>query len=223
MSVITEVMKRTGATRADVIRVAREGGTTTADWDIAVAIEQAGGRKAADMMLQPERVWRAEHERLQHALWEETRPEDVDFLREKASAAGITDITPLLPAVTEPANDEPSAPTNPHAVYDPEVRIYGEPTAPDAPQTVLPDHPSEEPEDDTPAARSDRHQVRVWAGIAGLTGATKDTVDRLVQRWATPHALRRGLTGLLRRAAERGSERRRARAQYLLTTYDIAA
>ncbi|WP_157983515.1 hypothetical protein, partial [Nocardiopsis sp. TNDT3] len=76
---------------------------------------------------------------------------------------------------------------------------------------------------DTPAERRARRQVLVWAGIAGLTGATKDTVDRLVQRWSAPHALRRGLTGLLRRAAERGSERRRARAQHLLTTYDIAA
>lgn len=50
MSVITEVMKRTGATRADIIRVATRGGDTRADWGIAHAIEAAGGRNAHDLM-----------------------------------------------------------------------------------------------------------------------------------------------------------------------------
>jgi hypothetical protein len=216
---IDQVAQTAEVTRADVIRVLTQGGTTEADWHIAHTVERLGGRRAGDLMLTS---WRAEQKRLKRALWQETRPEDVDFLREKAADAGITDIEPLLPAVME-TSDEQVRPTNPRAVHDPEVTVYAEPTAPDAPPTVLPDHPSEEPEDDTPAARRERHQVLVWAGIAGLTGATKDTVDRLVQRWSAPHALRRGLAGLLRRAAERGSERRRARARHLLTTYDIAA
>ncbi|WP_174546546.1 hypothetical protein [Nocardiopsis dassonvillei] len=185
---IAQVATEAGVTRADVIRVLTQGGTTEADWHIARTIERLGGRRASELVLLAGRDHRIA------TIW------------------GDSGETPQAPT-----------PTNPQAKHDPEVRVYGEPTAPDAPPTVLPDHPSEEPEDDTPAERRARRQVLVWAGIAGLTGATKDTVDRLVQRWSAPHALRRGLTGLLRRAAERGSERRRARAQHLLTTYDIAA
>jgi hypothetical protein len=185
---IAQVAMEAGVTRADVIRVLTQGGTTEADWHIARTIERLGGRRASDL------VFTAGRDHRIATIW------------------GDSGETPQDPA-----------PTNLKAVHDPQVRVYGEPTAPDAPPTVLPDHPSEEPEDDTPAERRARRQVLVWAGIAGLTGATKDTVDRLVQRWSAPHALRRGLTGLLRRAAERGSERRRARAQHLLTTYDIAA
>jgi hypothetical protein len=50
MSVITEVMKRTGATRADIVRVATHGGTTTADWDIATAIADITRRPADQIM-----------------------------------------------------------------------------------------------------------------------------------------------------------------------------
>lgn len=51
MSVITEVMERTGATRADIVRVATYGGTTTADWAIAHAIQTITGRSAYELML----------------------------------------------------------------------------------------------------------------------------------------------------------------------------
>ncbi|SHK92784.1 hypothetical protein SAMN05421803_14325 [Nocardiopsis flavescens] len=56
MSVITEVMKRTGASRTEILRVATRGGTTQADWAIAHTIERLGGRRAADLMWGPERI-----------------------------------------------------------------------------------------------------------------------------------------------------------------------
>ncbi|MEU0493759.1 hypothetical protein ABZ249_31415 [Nocardiopsis sp. NPDC006139] len=118
---------------------------------------------------------------------------------------------------------ETPAPTNPRAKHDSKITVYSEDTAPDGPNRISPHHPHDGPDE---SDQDERHRVLVWAGIAALTGATKDntaTVDRLVQRWAAPHALRRGLAGLLRRAAERGSERRRARAQHLIDTYGLAA
>lgn len=50
MSLISKVAAATGVTRADVVRVATRGGTTQQDWDIAYAIEAAGGRRATDLM-----------------------------------------------------------------------------------------------------------------------------------------------------------------------------
>ncbi|MCY9787953.1 hypothetical protein KIK06_29155 [Nocardiopsis sp. EMB25] len=50
MSRIAQVMEATGATRADVVRVATHGGTTRADWDIAHAIEAITGRSAYELM-----------------------------------------------------------------------------------------------------------------------------------------------------------------------------
>ncbi|PWV44547.1 hypothetical protein [Nocardiopsis sp. L17-MgMaSL7] len=48
---LAQVIQTTGATRADVIRVATSGGTTRTDWAIAHAIEAAGGRSAYELML----------------------------------------------------------------------------------------------------------------------------------------------------------------------------
>ena len=47
---IAQIAEAAQATRADVIRVLNHGGTTQADWDIAYAIEAAGGRSACDLM-----------------------------------------------------------------------------------------------------------------------------------------------------------------------------
>ncbi|MFD3685422.1 hypothetical protein ACFWTE_11455 [Nocardiopsis sp. NPDC058631] len=121
------------------------------------------------------------------------------------------------------------APTNPKAAHDPDMRIYPEATAPDAPATVAPHHPNDTPEDQgaqDAETRDEQHKVRVWAAAAGLIAAPRDKakatakrVDSLVARWTTPDDVREGLTRLLCRAAERG----RAHAQYLLATYVIAA
>lgn len=48
---LAQVIQTTGATKADVLRVATQGGTTRADWDIARAIQAAGGRDAYELML----------------------------------------------------------------------------------------------------------------------------------------------------------------------------
>ncbi|MEE2040917.1 hypothetical protein Q8791_27220 [Nocardiopsis sp. CT-R113] len=124
------------------------------------------------------------------------------------------------------------APTNPEAKYDSEVRVYPEATAPDAPATVAPHHPGDEPDEteQDPQSRREQEQVRVWAAVAGLIGAprdqakaTADRVDSIVAKWTTPDDVREGLIGLLRKSVERGSERHRARAQQLITDYRIAA
>ncbi|MFJ6022947.1 hypothetical protein ACIQFP_26685 [Nocardiopsis alba] len=51
MSLIAQVTATTGASRDDVLRVATHGGTSQADWAIAHAIENAGGRSAYELML----------------------------------------------------------------------------------------------------------------------------------------------------------------------------
>lgn len=150
MSQLAKVVEITGATTADVVRVASEGGTSTRDWDIAHAIETVNGRPAAETM------WAGAAREARHT-----------------------------PATT---------PTNPAAKHDRTVRIYEEPTAPDAPQTVLPDHPHEDPEPEE-AERSEAeafvaplhrtlvrysrsrafasHAVRVVASAASLAAARR--------------------------------------------------
>lgn len=149
MSQLAQVAEIAGVSTADVVRVATRGGTTAADWDIAHAIEAAGGRPAADTMWGPTHV---------------------------------------------PGTDTAPAPANPKAKHDRTVRIYEEPTAPDAPQTVLPDHPHEDPEPEE-AERSEAeafaasvhrslvrysrsrafasHAVRVVASAASLAAARR--------------------------------------------------
>ncbi|MFE1400350.1 hypothetical protein ACFW53_20655 [Nocardiopsis dassonvillei] len=219
MSIIAEVTKQLGVNREAVLRVAREGGSGTRDWEIAVAIEKAGGRKAADLMSQPDAAWRAEHTRLQDALWEETKPEDVEFLREHAAQAGITDMELLIPGVVE-TREGLTRPTNPHAIHDPQVRVYDEPTAPDAPPTVLPDHPHEDtPSEDEVQAHTEGtvawRELTIWPGIARITGSRERT-DRLMARWATTRAIHRGVRNLLRAT-------RRPRLRALVASYTLTA
>ncbi|MEE2041555.1 hypothetical protein Q8791_30470 [Nocardiopsis sp. CT-R113] len=194
---IAQVAIEAGATRADVVRVLTQGGTTEADWHIARTIERLGGRRASELVLM------AGRDQMIAEIW------------------GDSGAVPALVAAT-----------NELAEYDSEVRVYPESTAPDAPTTVAPHHPG----DDTPAeededARAERHQVRLWAVVAGLIAvrrgtdpeATKTRVDSIVARWTTPDDVREGLTGLLRRTAERAPELRAAHAQRLLDTYVTAA
>ncbi|OOC52473.1 MULTISPECIES: hypothetical protein [Nocardiopsis] len=196
MSIIAEVIHKLGVTREDVFRVAREGGTTARDWDIAAAIEAAGGRKATDLMAQPDRVWRAEHVRLQRALWEKTREEDVEFLREKAADAGVYDIEPLLPAVVE-SKEEHQATATPEP----------EDTNQDQGETAS----------GTAEWRELLH-TRIWPDVARTTGAPKHVVDRITAKWTTARAALKGAKALLVRQAQ---HRPRVRAQ--LATYATAA
>lgn len=98
------------------------------------------------------------------------------------------------------------------------MRIYPEQTSPDETRQIAPHHPDETPEDDTPAARRERHQVRIWAAVASITTAPAHVVDRIVTKWTTERAVRQGLARLLTAAAPR-----RPRARRLLTTYVTAA
>ncbi|WP_053619095.1 hypothetical protein [Nocardiopsis sp. NRRL B-16309] len=178
MSLVLQVVNATGATRAEVLRVAREGATTAADQKIAEAIEAAGGRKAADLVVG---TWRAEHRRLQRALWEETKAEDRDFLAKHAAQAGITDVEPLLPAVVE-TRETSSASTNPNAIYDPEVTVYSEDTAPDSPNRIAPHHPRETAEDAGPTR--EEQAATAHADLAHLLDDNR-LAARLAKKWAS--------------------------------------
>lgn len=50
MSQLVQVAEIAGVSTVEVVRVATRGGTTTADWDIAHAIEAVTGRPATDTM-----------------------------------------------------------------------------------------------------------------------------------------------------------------------------
>ena len=193
---IADVMEAAGATRAAVVRVLTQGVTTEADWKIARTIESLGGRKASELVLM------AGRDREIAKLWGDC------------------------------TTAEAPVPTNPRAEYDETVRVYPEATAPDAPTTVAPHYPGDDDDQGAqdPQTRREQEQVRVWAAVAGLIGAprdkakaTADRVDSIVAKWTTPDDVREGLIGLLRKSVERGSERRRARAQQLITDYRIAA
>lgn len=87
------------------------------------------------------------------------------------------------------SREEPSAPapTNPHAVHDPEVRIYPEDTAPDGPNGIAPHHPHEDPE---PEPADDREAAEALAAEvhADLAEVLDDTIAaaRLTAAWLTP-------------------------------------
>ncbi|WP_017590827.1 hypothetical protein [Nocardiopsis ganjiahuensis] len=206
-SMLAQVIQITGATKTDILRVATQGGATARDWEIAEAIEAGGGRRADDMMCQPEHLWQAEHERLQNALWHQTRDEDIEFLRHHAAQAGIKDVELLLPAVIE-ETPEPTAPTNPAAVYDPEVVIYPEHTSPEESRELIEHHPHTDDTDellvdgpdDEPgtAAWNELKHTAVWAEAARLTEQDPEMVTRTIARWKSAHQAIEGLSALLK-------------------------
>lgn len=170
---IAQVAAEAGATRADVVRVLTEGGTTDADWAIARTIERLGGRKASELVLL------AGRDRMIAQVW------------------GDSGEAPT-----------PVAPTNPRAVHDPEVRIYPEATAPDAPNTVLPNHPhttdTDEDEVDGQVEATDPGRAawnhllhtRVRSTVAALTGVTPARATPAVRPWATARAALAGVAVL---------------------------
>ena len=175
---ISQIAEIAQVSRADVVRVLREGGTTSADWAIAHAIQAAGGRSAYELMLT------AGRDQMVAEVW--------------GDAAG--------------APAEPPAPTNPHATYDPETTVYAEETAPDAPARITPDRLARTEPQEEGATEQEKLQVRAWAGVARITRAPREVVDRLVSRWTTTSAARRGLANILR--ASRSREARRLREAY---------
>ncbi|MEU0237594.1 hypothetical protein ABZ234_07880 [Nocardiopsis sp. NPDC006198] len=184
MSRIAQVVAATGAAVADVLRVARGGGSSADDLAIAEAIEKAGGRKAADMMAQADparaeaRAWRAEHARLQRALWEQTAEEDMEFLREKAAEVGITDIEPLLPAISDTPVEDTSRKSRPVM----RVPVYSEDTAPDSSNKIAPYHPHGDDEDAVPTREDEAASAH--ADLAHLLDDTA-AAARLAKKWAS--------------------------------------
>ncbi|MFE9247055.1 hypothetical protein [Nocardiopsis sp. NPDC006938] len=211
---LAQVTTTTGATRADVIRVATSGGTTRADWEIAVAIEAAGGRLAADLMLQPEASWRSDHTRLQTALWHQTRDEDVEFLRYHAAQAGIDDIEPLLPAVIEEAPEfTPTAPA-----LAPDVTVYAEDA--NGLVTDIPESRPRTPEEvDEDQAEEDAAGETGAAMFSDLAHVTDLDTARLATGWLTRGETHRAVrAALLMHPATSKRARYRARLQRHLAT-----
>lgn len=154
MPSITEVAQAAGVTRADVIRLLTQGGTTETDWRIAHAIEAAGGRSAYELMMLAGR--------------------DAEIARIWADSG-----TPA----------ETPAPTNPHAVHDPQVHVYDEPTAPDAPQTALPDHShSDEPESTNDSEAAEDLAASVHADLAAYA-RSRHVAARIVKAVAAAGSL----------------------------------
>lgn len=201
---LAQVIQTTGATKADVLRVATQGGTTASDWDIATAIETAGGRLASDLMCQPDHLWQAEHDRLYNALWHETAPKDVEFLRHHAQAAGIDDITPLLPAVAEETHEP--APASPALASD--VTVYTE----DANTLVtdIPESHPRTPEDET-VETVETFAARVYSDLDDLLRRTLRSTGRLVRSWTCLSQARRDTAVLVTQARARRRAQRRSR------------
>ncbi|MBB6122206.1 hypothetical protein [Nocardiopsis algeriensis] len=193
MLTIAQISEATGATRADIVRVLRgQSSSTTHDWEIAHAIEAAGGRKAAELMLT------AGREHMIATIWGDSG----------ASAEAPTQ-------------------TNPNAVYDPEVTVYPEDTAPDGPNRISPHHPhgddqaQDEPEVEDRAA-AEELAAEVHADLAevlddpaaGIDGAT--AASRITAAWTTPAEARQVLLRVLQTAP-------RTRGQIALHTTVLAA
>lgn len=159
MSVITEVMKRTGATRADIIRVATWGGDTRADWGIAHAIEAAGGRNAHELM------FTAGREAEIAEIWADSR----------------TDIDPVAPT-------NPRAVHDPEVVIYPENTSPDEtrqvvPHHPGDHDDQTNDNEDHQEQDDRAAAEQLANTV-----LADLAEVLDDTpaAIRLTRAWSTP-------------------------------------
>lgn len=152
MSLLSQVVAATGATRADVVRVATQGGHTQDDWAIAHAIQTITGRSAYELMF--------------------TAGRDADIAQIWADTS---------------ADAEPVAPTNPRAIHDPEVVIYGENTAPDETRQIAPHHPGDHDEEveDTPEQTADQLADTLLADLAEVLDDAPAAI-RLTRAWSTP-------------------------------------
>lgn len=114
---------------------------------------------------------------------------------------------------------ETPAQTNDLAVYDSEITVYSEDTAPDGPNRISPHHPHDDGEADPVQARADQ-AATVHADLVDLTDEV-DTAEQVYRRWGSPidavhQAARRTVQALLlshprtrRRAAYRARQARR--------------
>ncbi|MFE0270477.1 hypothetical protein ACFWZ7_24945 [Nocardiopsis alba] len=112
---IAQIAETTGATRPDVIRVLNHGGTTQHDWDIAYAIEAAGGRRATDLMFaagrdaEIARIWadsRAEAEPVAPTNPEAEHDKNIRIYPEHTSPDETREVIPHHPGDTTEAPTE---------------------------------------------------------------------------------------------------------------------
>lgn len=108
------------------------------------------------------------------------------------------------------------APTNPQAVYDPEVTVYGENTSPEDPNRIAPHHPGDEDPgtDQTEDEADEATQVeelaaKVYSDLDDLLRKTNRSTGRMVRSWTTTAQARREIHQVLR------SFQRRTRASHL--------
>ena len=166
MPSITEVAQAAGVTRADVIRLLTQGGTTETDWRIAHAIEAAGGKKATELMLT------AGRDQMIAKIWADSR-DDTD----------------------------PTAPTNPNAVHDPQVTVYAEDSnelVTDTDQqadTLYPDTT-----EDTDAAEATELAEQVWIHLVRYARSYR-VANRIAERVAAAGSLIRARLTLYRELA----------------------
>lgn len=167
MLTIAQISETTGASRADIVRVLRGQSTgTTRDWDIAHAIEAAGGRNAHELMMLAGRD--AEVAR----IWADSRDDTT-----------------------------PTAPTNPHAVHDPQVTVYAEDSnelVTDTDQqadTLYPDTT-----EDTDAAEATELAEQVWIHLVRYARSYR-VANRIAERVAAAGSLAKARLTLYRELA----------------------
>ena len=181
-----------------IAQVAEIAGTTTAD---VHRVLSHGGTTQADWAIA-------------HAIHTVTGRSAYDFM---LMAGRDVEIAAIWADTGTPA--ESPAPTNPHAVHDPTVRIYGENTSPEAAPTVLPDHPGAV-EDDTVEDVDEQDQAThladtLFSDLAEVTNSI--TTAHLATGWHTPAETRRAVRAvLLTHPATARRARYRARLQHHL-------
>lgn len=103
---IAQIAEAAQATRADVIRVATHGGTTQQDWDIAYAIEAAGGRRATDLM------FTAGREQEIAAIWADSRDDQTETAPANPHAV-YDEVVTVYPENTSPDETREVIPHHP--------------------------------------------------------------------------------------------------------------
>ena len=85
------------------------------------------------------------------------------------------------------ADAEPVAPTNPRAIHDPEIVIYGENTSPDETRQIAPHHPGDHDEEveDTPEQTADQLADTLLADLAEVLDDAPAAIC-LIRAWSTP-------------------------------------
>lgn len=101
------------------------------------------------------------------------------------------------------ADTDPVAPTNPRAVHDPDIVIYGENTSPEETRQVAPHHPGEhndeiveDTQEQTEAAAAEQLAHTVFADLAEVLD-DNDAAHQITRSWSTPDQARQSVALVL--------------------------